>query len=133
MVLITDPVGDLLTRIRNAVLSGRRQVRMPLSKMKESIGWVLKEEGFLEEVKVGEGEKGGKYLELVLAYSGRKPVISGLKRVSTPGRRVYRGVVRMGQVLGGAGISLVSTSCGVMSDRKAKKAKLGGEILAEVW
>lgn len=128
LFMITDPVGDLFTRIRNIVTAGKTEVAVPYSRIKFEISQVLKEEGYVSEVK-----KVKNMLIVNLATSHRKPVISGVRNISKPGLRIYRKADKVPQPLRGAGISIVSTPQGVMSGRQAKKKNLGGEILGEVW
>jgi len=128
---MTDTISDMLTRIRNASRVLLPTVAMPHSKMKESIAHILKKEGYVAEVAV-EG-KLPKKITLKLKYEGRKSVIEGLRRVSTPGLRRYVGATEIPQVRGGLGISVVSTSQGVMTGNQARKSNLGGELLCYVW
>jgi small subunit ribosomal protein S8 len=133
VTVVTDPIADMLTRIRNAVAVGHERVAMPSSKMKVNIARILVAEGFIDRYEVVEnGHR--KQLELVLRYAERRrPVIEGLKRVSRPGHRVYAGATELPRVQGGLGVAVVSTSQGLMPDREARKRRLGGEILCEVW
>lgn len=130
---MTDPVADMLTRIRNANLALHEQVSMPSSKLKEQIARILASEGYIDgyEVKASGTRK---TLEVKLRYaSNRKRVIEGLRRVSRPGRRVYAGKGDLPRVNGGLGVAVVSTSQGLLPDREARRRSLGGEILCEVW
>ena len=129
---ITDTIADLLTRIRNAILAKHESVDIPASNMKKAIVNILLEEGYIREFEVIEDNKQG-VIRVTLKYSGKKSVISGLKRISKPGLRIYVGKDELPKVLGGLGISLISTSKGVMTDKKARKLGLGGEVLAYVW
>jgi small subunit ribosomal protein S8 len=131
--MVTDPIADMLTRIRNAVAVGHQRVAMPASKMKVNIAQILVDEGYVDRFEVtGNGHRSE--LELVLRYAERRrPVIEGLKRVSRPGHRVYRGATELPRVQGGLGVAVVSTSKGLMPDREARKRRLGGEIVCEVW
>ncbi len=131
--MMTDPIADLLTRIRNALVAGHESVQVPASKMKVAIAKVLKEEGFIKDFEVvPEGVK--RTVRIDLAYGGRKePNISGLRRVSKPGRRVYIGREQIPDVLGGMGITILSTSKGILTDRQARQAGVGGEVLCQVW
>lgn len=138
MMTMTDPIADMLTRVRNAVMAGHTLVAIPSSKMKVAIAGILKQEGFIEDFEVVEAETTGfKILRLKLKYVGdrrdRQPVISGLERVSKPGRRVYAKRTEIPWILSGLGIAILSTSKGVMSGRSARKEGLGGEILCKVW
>ena len=135
---MTDPIADMLTRVRNAVMAGHTLVAIPSSKMKVAIAGILKQEGFIEDFEVAEAENTGfKVLRVKLKYVGdrreRQPVISGLERVSKPGRRVYAKRTEIPWILSGLGIAILSTSKGVMSGRVARKEGLGGEILCKVW
>ncbi|HET8738389.1 MAG TPA: 30S ribosomal protein S8 [Acidimicrobiia bacterium] len=130
---VTDPIADMLTRIRNAVAVGHERVSMPASKLKINIAKILVDEGFIDRYEVTENGHRSQ-LELVLRYAERRrPVIEGLKRVSRPGHRVYVGANELPQVQGGLGVAVVSTSQGLMPDREARKRRLGGEVLCEVW
>ena len=133
MVTVTDPIADMLTRIRNAVAVGHERVAMPSSSLKVRIAQILMDEGFIDRFEVnGNGHR--KTLELVLRYGDRRrPVIEGLRRVSRPGHRVYRRAGQLPRVQGGLGVAVVSTSQGLMPDREARRRRLGGEILCEVW
>jgi small subunit ribosomal protein S8 len=123
----------MLTRIRNAVAVGHERVSMPASKLKINIAKILVDEGFIDRYEVTENGHRSQ-LELVLRYAERRrPVIEGLKRVSRPGHRVYVGANELPQVQGGLGVAVVSTSQGLMPDREARKRRLGGEVLCEVW
>lgn len=129
----SDPIADLLTRIRNASNAEHEKVDIPASKLKIRIAEVLKEEGFIKNFRVLEDSKQG-VLRVYLKYGPvNERMISGLVRVSTPGRRVYVTHDRIPNVLGGMGLAIVSTSRGVVTDREARKQKVGGELLAYVW
>ncbi|HUG32351.1 MAG TPA: 30S ribosomal protein S8 [Acidimicrobiia bacterium] len=131
--MVTDPIADMLTRIRNAVAVGHERVAMPASKQKVNIAQILVDEGFIDRFEVSENGHRSE-LELVLRYAERRrPVIMGLKRVSRPGHRVYAGARELPRVQGGLGVAVVSTSQGLMPDREARKRRLGGEIVCEVW
>lgn len=131
--MVTDPISDMLTRIRNAVAVGHERVSMPSSKMKEALARILVSEGFVDRYEVVAADPGAE-LMLVLRYGDRRaPAIQGLRRVSKPGHRVYRGSSDIPRVQGGLGVSVVSTSQGLLPDREARRRKLGGEILCEVW
>ncbi len=133
VTVVTDPIADMLTRIRNAVAVGHERVTMPASKQKVNIAQILVDEGFIDRYEVSQnGHRSD--LELVLRYAERRrPVIMGLKRVSRPGHRVYAGAKELPRVQGGLGVAVVSTSQGLMPDREARKRRLGGEIVCEVW
>lgn len=128
---MTDPISDMLTRIRNAHAALLPTVEIPHSKIKESIAGILKKEGFVSEVAV-EG-KPKKMIKIKLKYNGKKGVIEGLRRISTPGLRNYVGSTEIPRVRNGLGISIISTSQGVMSGQEAKKKNVGGELLCHVW
>lgn len=131
--MVNDPIADLLTRIRNACLVQRQQVVIPSSKIKLEIAKILQQEGFIKEYSVTT-EKPQANLVISLKYVGRGiPVINGLERVSKPGRRIYTGYQNIPWVRSGLGISIVSTPQGLMTGRKARRSKLGGEILCNVW
>lgn len=130
---MTDPISDMLTRIRNAGRALQPAVEVPHSKMKESIANILKNEGYVSNVEVLAPAKAKKNIKLALKYQGKKTVLEGLRRISSPGRRVYVGSTDIPRVRGGLGVAIVSTSEGVMSGNEAKKKNLGGELLAFVW
>ena len=130
---MTDPIADMLTRIRNALMVNKDTVEIPSSNMKKAIADILLNEGFVSDVKLAEDGYNGK-LVLTLKYAGKnKPVINGLKRVSKPGLRTYAGVENMPKVLNGLGVAILSTNKGIMTDRQAKAANVGGEVLCYVW
>ena len=130
---ITDPIADLLTRIRNASTAKHPSVEIPASNMKKSIAQILLEEGYIKNFQlIDNGTQG--VIRVTLKYgAGKEKVISGLRRVSKPGLRVYAGADELPKVLRGLGIAIVSTSKGVMTDKAARKAHVGGEVLAFVW
>ena len=130
---ITDPIADMLTRIRNANNAKHDTVDVPASNMKKAIAQILLEEGYIKNFQlVDDGTQG--VIHITLKYGpGKEKVISGLRRVSKPGLRVYAGAGELPQVLRGLGIAIVSTSKGVMTDKKARQANVGGEVLAFVW
>jgi small subunit ribosomal protein S8 len=130
---MTDPVADMLTRIRNANVAFREELSLPSSKLKVAIADVLKREGYIRDYLV-EPTKPQATLRLALKYSGeRERAISGIRRISKPGLRVYAKRDEVPRVLGGLGIALISTSSGLMTDREARKQGVGGEVLAYVW
>jgi small subunit ribosomal protein S8 len=132
MSALTDPIADFLTRIRNASRSGRNEIHAPFSKIKADIARILKQEGYISNYEVeSEGQK--PQIKVVTKFVNRAPAITGLKRVSKPGLRKYVGAQEVPRVLGGLGISILSTPKGVMSGREAKKENVGGELLAFVW
>jgi small subunit ribosomal protein S8 len=135
---VVDPIGDMLTRIRNAVLAGHTTVALPSSKIKVSIAKIMKEEGYVSGYEVVDGKIAGqKMLRIRLKYVGerreRRPVISGLERVSRPGRRVYTGKQEIPWVLSGLGVAILSTPKGVMTGQRARQLGVGGEVLCKVW
>ena len=131
--MFTDPIADMLTRIRNANIVSHEEVEMPSSKLKVELAKVLKEEGYITDYTEKEVGK-FKVLSITLKYDEtRKPVISNLKRISKTGLRVYSKAKDLPQVFGGLGIAIISTSKGLMTDRKARKEKLGGEVICYVW
>ena len=130
---ITDPVADMLTRIRNANNAKHETVDVPASNMKKSIAQILLDEGYIKAFQIVEDGTQG-IIRITLKYNaGKEKVISGLRRVSKPGLRVYAGAEELPKVLRGLGIAIVSTSKGVMTDKKARQAHVGGEVLAFVW
>jgi small subunit ribosomal protein S8 len=132
--VLTDPVADMLTRIRNANKALHDRVEMPSSKLKAEIARILKEEGYIRDFHVAESDHGHATLVIELKYGrGRERVLSGLRRVSKPGRRIYAGKSRRQRVLGGMGIAIMSTSRGVVTSRTAEAEGIGGEVLCYVW
>ncbi len=130
---MTDPIADLLTRIRNAGLARHDRAEMPASRLKANVAKILKDEGYIADVRESDNE-GKKTLTIVLKYGrDRASAIDGVRRVSRPGRRVYVRHDRIPSPFSGLGISILSTSRGVMSDRDARRLRLGGELLCEVW
>ena len=133
--MMTDPIADMLTRIRNANIAMHDDVRMPSSKLKEALAGVLATEGYIEAYEVEENvDRPGRTLHVRMKYSpDRARTISGIKRVSKPGLRVYSRSTEVPRVLGGLGVAVLSTSQGLLSDREARKRKVGGEVLCFVW
>lgn len=133
--MMTDPIADMLTRIRNASMARHEAALVPASNLKYHIAEILKSEGFIADVRKDASDKGKEdLLTIVLKYShDRHGVIDGIRRVSRPGRRVYVRYDRIPSVLSGLGISILSTSRGIMSDREARRRRVGGELLCEVW
>lgn len=129
---MTDPISDLLTRIRNAASAGKQEVFVPFSKMKSEISRILQEEGYLWSYEV-DTSSAHPQLKLKLKYQGKMPVVRHLGRVSKPGLRKYVSVDEIPRVLGGLGVAILSTSRGLMTGARAKKAKVGGELLATIW
>jgi small subunit ribosomal protein S8 len=129
---MSDPISDMLTRIRNGGRALLPAVQMPHSRIKESVAKILKTDGYVADVAI-EGEKSKKTIKIRLKYNGKKNVIEGLKRISKPGLRKYVGSTEIPRVLGGLGVSIVSTSEGLMTGTQAKKKNLGGELLCYIW
>jgi len=130
----TDPIADFLTRIRNAAAAKHQRVDVPASRLKTEIARILKEEGYISTFKMVDENKTRKTLRVFLKYTpDRRSVITGLKRISRPGQRRYVGALEIKPVVGGLGISILTTPKGLMSGRAARKAKIGGELLCEVW
>jgi len=127
-----DPVSNMLTSIRNALAVKHSAVSIPFSNLKYEIAKILEKNGFIAKVEK-KGKKIKKLLEITLKYDKEAPAISGLKRISKSGQRVYRGVREMKPVKGGYGIAIISTSKGLMTDKETRKKKLGGEVIAEIW
>jgi small subunit ribosomal protein S8 len=129
---MTDPITDMLNQIRNAQAVGKTEVLIPLSKIKNEIAMILYKEGFVGEIKKAAKDK-IKGLKISLKYENELPAIAGFKRVSKPGQRIYEGFSEIRKVHGGYGMSIVSTSKGLMTNKEARKQKLGGEIICQVW
>jgi len=130
--MMTDPIADLLTRVRNASTAKHKRVDLPVSKLKIEVARILKENHFIQDYKVLDDGRHG-VLRIYLRYFEEKSVIRSVKRVSRPGRRVYKGATELPRVRGGLGIAILSTSRGVMTDRQARTEKVGGEVMALVW
>lgn len=135
---VTDPISDMLTRMRNAMMVGHNVVSMPSSKMKAAIAKILEEEGYIAGYEVVEdGNNAHKILRMRLKYVGerrhRRPVITGLERISRPGRRIYTGKTDIPWVLSGMGIAIISTSKGVMTGQRARQVGVGGEVICKIW
>jgi small subunit ribosomal protein S8 len=132
---MTDPIADMLTRIRNGNVAMHDEVKMPSSKLKEALAAILKREGYIQDFSVADNtERPGKVLTIHMKYAqDRTRTISGIKRVSKPGLRVYAKADSLPRVLGGLGVAVVSTSRGLMTDREARKSRMGGEVLCFVW
>ena len=133
--MMTDPIADMLTRVRNANTAMHDEVRMPSSKQKLALAKILQQEGYIDGFSVAPSTRGpGDVLTISMKYSDeRKRTIAGLRRVSTPGLRVYRNSKTLPRVLGGLGVAVLSTSQGLMTDREARKRNVGGEVLCYVW
>ena len=130
---MTDPIADYLTRVRNSLTAGKKTVDMPYSKLKQAISEILKKGSFIEDFKVLETDKNFKVLSLKLKYNDGLSVIQGLKRISKPGLRRYVGNADIPRVRNGFGISIVSTSKGLLTDKEARNLKVGGEVVCEIW
>ncbi len=131
--MMTDPIADMLTRIRNACLAGHERIEMPSSKMKKAIAAILKQEGYIKDFNYIPDNKQG-ILRIYLKYGpGDESAMSGLKRISKPGLKVYAGKDELPRVLNGLGVAIISTSQGVMTDHEARKANLGGEVICYIW
>ena len=131
--MMTDPIADMLTRIRNASMAGLEKVDMPASKIKIEITKILKEKGFIKSFKVVRDKKQG-IIKISMKYlDGNEKALTGLKRVSTPGRRVYADKTRIPKVMGGYGISIISTSKGILIDEDCRQKGIGGEVLCRIW
>ncbi|MFZ5845345.1 MAG: 30S ribosomal protein S8 [Patescibacteria group bacterium] len=130
--MVSDPIGDMLVQIKNAAFVGRRIVELPSSRLKKALAQILVQEGYIEAVEEVAGRPQAK-LRLILKYSGKTPVLTGVKRVSKPGWRFYVGSRAIPEVLGGMGVAILSTPEGLMTGKEAKKRHLGGELLCEVW
>ncbi len=129
---VTDPIADMLTRIRNANAARHESVDVPASNMKKAIAEILLEEGYIKNYQIIDDGKQG-IIRIALKYAGKQRVISGIKRVSKPGLRIYKSKEELPKVLKGLGVAIISTSKGIMSDKKARKENVGGEVLAFVW
>jgi len=130
---MTDPISDFLTHLRNASKAGLAQCVSPHSKLKESLATILKAEGFVRDVTTGTDENGHKTVVVTMKDVDNVPVLTGLKRSSTPGRRLYTGYADIPRVLNGLGIAIISTSKGLLKDQDARRQKLGGELVCTVW
>ena len=135
---VSDPIADMLTRMRNAIMAGNQMVALPSSKMKIAIAKILKEEGYISAFEIVDGKiEGQKSLRIRLKYIGdrreRKPVITGIQRISRPGRRVYRGKDEIPWVLSGMGIAILSTPKGVITGKRARQLSVGGEVICKIW
>ena len=130
---MSDPIADMLTRIRNAQTVGHTEVSMPASRLKSAIAQVLKDEGYIEEYALRDADGGRRELRIGLKYYAGRPVIERLERVSKPGLRVYKDRDSLPKVMNGLGVAIVSTSRGVMTGRQAVEAGVGGEVLCNVW
>jgi len=130
--MLTDPIADMLTRIRNAMQIKAEKVDIPISKMKLEIAKILKEEGFIRAYKILKDRRQG-ILRVIPKYMESESVITGLKRISKPGRRVYVGSEEIPSVMGGLGVAILTTSKGILSDRTCRRERIGGEVICHVW
>jgi len=131
---VTDPVADMLTRVRNAAAAGHEEVSMPTSKLKAEIARLLKAEGYIQKYEIIDSNKPTQTLKITLKYGlRRQPIFRGLRRASTPGRRTYVGWAEIPRVQGGLGVAILTTSHGVMTDRQARAERVGGELLCTIW
>ena len=131
--MLTDPIADMLTRVRNGIMAGHDKVDIPSSRMGEKIADILKKEGYINNFKVIKDHKQGIIKISIKWIAPKESAIQGIKRISTPGRRVYAGVTELPKVLRGLGIAIISTNQGVLTDAEARKANCGGEVLCHVW
>jgi len=129
---MTDPISDMLNRIRNAQAMLKERVDIPFSNLKYEIAKILEREGFIEKVEK-KGKKAKRIIEIILKYQDKIPKITGLKRISKPGQRIYLPVKKIKKVREGYGITIISTSKGLMANKEARKHKLGGEVICEIW
>ncbi len=129
---MTDPIADLIIRIKNALLARKKEVVLPHSKIKHSIAQILEQEGYVAGVSVREAKPVSEII-IALKYVGKLPAVNGVKRLSTPGRRLYSSVSGIPRTLNGYGITIISTSKGVMTDKSARKQNIGGELLCQIW
>ena len=129
--MMTDPIADMLTRIRNAVLAGRRSVEIPASKLKKALAEILQKEGYVEQIELTDAKPA--MLMLTLTYRGKQPAIHHIARESKPGHRQYRPADELTSVLNGYGISIISTSQGLMTNKEARKRGIGGEVICSVY
>lgn len=130
---MTDPIADFLTRIRNGYQARKKIVEVPYSKIKERIGQILVKEGYLKEMEAKRGKTQEKKLVLALKYKGREPSVTGIKRVSKPGVRVYARAGKIPKSPWGFGVTVLSTSQGLVTDKEARKKKIGGEVVCQIW
>ena len=131
-MIVTDPIADFLTRIRNAAKARKKSVEIPSSNMKVELAKILKESNFIKDFEVAEDNKQN-MLKVYLKYTMGNPAITGLKKISKPGLRIYSGKDKLPRVLNGLGISVLSTSKGLLTDKQAKKESVGGEIICQIW
>lgn len=130
--MVTDPISDFLTRIKNGYGARKTEITSPYSRFREEVGKILEQEGYIGPIKVG-SDNNHKMLVVSLQYNGNQPAMENVQRVSRPGQRIYATSHKLPRVLTGYGMAIVSTSKGIMTDRKARKARLGGEVICKVW
>lgn len=130
--MITDPIADMIIRIKNALMAGQEEIVMPHSKLREALGQLLLENGYIQAIQV-EPAVPQALIKIVPKYIGKTPAISGVRRISKPGRRIYSTSKEIPRALGGYGITIVSTSKGVITDKQARKMNVGGEVLCQIW
>ena len=131
--MMTDPIADMLTRIRNAMAVKKTEVILPYSKIKQEIGKILKKEGYIDNWELVEDVKGFKNIKLVLKYTNKVSAITHIKRISKPGRRIYVNREKLPYILNDLGLAILSTSRGLMTNKQARRAKVGGELICEIW
>ncbi|MBZ1348258.1 MAG: 30S ribosomal protein S8 [Candidatus Nealsonbacteria bacterium] len=131
-MFMTDPISNMLTSIRNAQAVLHQTVDIPFSNLKYKIAKILAKQGFIEQIEK-KGKKTKRFIEITLKYDNKTPVISGIKRISKPGQRIYLSAQKIKKIKGGYGMSIISTSKGLMADKEARKNKLGGEVICEIW
>lgn len=130
---MTDPIADMIIRIKNSVMAGRKDLFIPHSKMKESVAKILKDFNYVESYEVVTPTDGFRQIKIVLKYVGKTPVISGVKRVSKPGCRIYKTAATIPNTLNGYGLTILSTNKGIMDGKSARKSNVGGEVLCQIW
>jgi len=131
--MMTDPIADMLTRVRNGVMAGKKMIDMPSSKIRHNLARILTEEKFIRGYKIIPSDGPRPILKIYLRYNEGEPVLKGIKRISKPGRRIYAKLSKLPRVRGGLGVAILSTSKGVLTDRQAKMLGVGGEVLCYVW
>ena len=131
--MMTDPIADMLTRIRNGAMAGLKKIEVPASKLKKSLAGILKEQGYIDDFSLVEDKKQGLIIVYLRYSAPKKNVITGIKRISKPGRRIYVDKDSIPKVLNGMGIAILSTSHGLLTDTKARVAGVGGEVICHVW
>ena len=130
---MTDPIADMIIRIKNSVAAGHKDLLVPHSKMKESVAKILKDFNYIEDLKVVTSEDGFNQIKITLTYTDKSPVISGVKRVSKPGRRIYKSSGTIPKTLNGYGLTIITTNKAIMDGKTARKNNVGGEVLCQIW